>query len=49
MPPKKHTVAPAYKELQNSSRSYIAQPQNETWRRTYPDYPFQSGGVGQLP
>jgi hypothetical protein len=46
MSPKKQTVAPTYKELQNSTRSHIEQPPNETWRRTYPDYPFQSGGVG---
>ena len=31
---------------QNSTRPYITQQQNETWKGTYPEYPFQNGGGG---
>ena len=37
----------AYEELYNSTHnSYMTPQQNKTWKRTYPDYPFQNGGGG---
>jgi hypothetical protein len=38
--------ARASQASQNSTRPYITQQQNETWKRTYPEYPFQNGGGG---
>jgi hypothetical protein len=42
------TTSPGRTDYRAPGGAYPAAPaqQNETWKRTYPDYPFQNGGGG---